>query len=208
MEDLFGPVTSASGQTGGRYTVVLCGDEEPVEPVLQRAVRFAGAPSRVLVSTTRACGADRRRSATVRFVEQPRDRGTTPGVLLPLLHVLDQDPWAWVAVLPRDPALASDARLDEALVTGVRELADEPEAVVLVGDAAVARGSSLARLVRRSAPDWWRALTNSFFRPAELDAVYARLGPSSFESALQDLRTRRTVESPRDRASHARAAPA
>jgi hypothetical protein len=162
MRDMFGPVAAANTQVGGRYAIVLATDEaKPLDATLRRAMRFADRASHVFVSTTRGegpGGAERvARWPGVRWVEQPRDLDTTPGLLLPLLQVLASDPWAWVAVLPGDGAEGDDEEVP------------------------VGRGSSIAGRLRRHAPDWWSALTNSFFRPADLDAVYARMRPSRFD---------------------------
>lgn len=53
----------------------------------------------------------------------------------------------------------------------------------------VARGSALARLFRRHAPQWWGALVNAYFDPEATDAAYRRLPPSSFSRDVLERAT-------------------
>jgi mannose-1-phosphate guanylyltransferase len=64
---------------------------------------------------------------------QPCDRGTGPGVLLPLLHVLDRDPTATIALFPCDHEIRHERVLWSA-ITRSRELVRRREAeAVLLG---------------------------------------------------------------------------
>lgn len=71
---------------------------------------------RIVVVTTRAhhVFADECLAAYpgVHRVEQPRNLDTTPGILLPLLYVLERDPWAQVVLMPSD----HDVDRDDAFV--------------------------------------------------------------------------------------------
>jgi mannose-1-phosphate guanylyltransferase len=42
------------------------------------------------------------------------------------------------------------------------------------------RGAAIAQLIRRHTPQWWKALTNAYFKPDSLEGVYERMPPSSF----------------------------
>ncbi|MBL8750185.1 MAG: NTP transferase domain-containing protein [Planctomycetes bacterium] len=66
-------------------------------------------------------------------IVQPRNRGTTAGLLLPLSHVLARDPAAHVAVLPSDHHVAEPTVLNGAMHTALRQVAAEPDKVVLLG---------------------------------------------------------------------------
>lgn len=106
-----------------------------VSQAIERARRIVPA-ERIVVATT---AAHRREAdeclgaAEVHRVEQPSNRGTTPGILLPLLAVLEQDPGARVVLLPSDHGIA-----DEAAFMGRVRLADQcvaahPERAFLLG---------------------------------------------------------------------------
>ncbi|MFZ5476117.1 MAG: sugar phosphate nucleotidyltransferase [Myxococcota bacterium] len=69
----------------------------------------------------------------VRWVEQPSNRDTTPGLLLPLLHVLEADPDATVVVLPSDHFVDDDARFMEAAREAAESVDEEPHAILLLG---------------------------------------------------------------------------
>lgn len=66
-------------------------------------------------------------------IVQPRNRGTTAGLLLPLSHVLDRDPEAHVAVLPSDHHVTEPSVLNGAMQTALRCVASQPDKVVLLG---------------------------------------------------------------------------
>lgn len=95
-------------------------------------------------------------------IVQPRNRGTAPGILLPLLAILERDPQARVLVLPSD----HHVRDEDALETSIRQAFDatddgsgaltllgitpdaaEPEYGWIVPGAGAARGAT--RRVRR-----------------------------------------------------------
>jgi len=66
-------------------------------------------------------------------VEQPVNRGTAPGILLPLLTVAAQDPEATVLVLPSDHFVANEPLLEQSVRDALRQIDDRPEAVFLLG---------------------------------------------------------------------------
>src|SRR5262249_1834085 len=66
-------------------------------------------------------------------IVQPRNRGTGPGLLLPLLTVLERSPHATVAVLPSDHFVREEAALAGALRRALAAADVEPENAVLLG---------------------------------------------------------------------------
>ena len=66
-------------------------------------------------------------------VVQPENKGTGPGILLPLLHVLRQDPLARVVVLPSDHYVSDEALLREAIVRATAAAEEHRDRVVLLG---------------------------------------------------------------------------
>jgi mannose-1-phosphate guanylyltransferase len=78
--------------------------------------------------------ADQLRDRTgLTLLRQPRERGTGPGVLLPLLHVLSLDPEANVLLVPSDHAFEEPERFRET-VRGAQRCVDyDPSRIVLLG---------------------------------------------------------------------------
>ena len=66
-------------------------------------------------------------------VVQPRNRGTAPGLLLPLLHVLARDSSAIAVVLPSDHHVAREGVLLEAIADATRLAGEQPSNVFLLG---------------------------------------------------------------------------
>src|SRR5688572_14672986 len=87
------------------------------------------------------------------IVPQPRNLGTGPGVLLPLVHVLRRDASADVALVPSDHDFRSSPPMLEALLRAQRA-ACHHRGMVLIGAAAEAPASDLGWIVprRRSLP--------------------------------------------------------
>lgn len=82
----------------------------------------------------------------VEIVAQPRNVGTGPGVLLPLMHVLQRDPVADVALVPSDHDFLVPGRMLEALVRAQRA-ARQHQGMVLLGAAAEHPASDLGWIV-------------------------------------------------------------
>lgn len=74
----------------------------------------------------------------VEIVDQPIDRGTAAGVLLPLTHVLAADPEARVLLLPSDHGFADDGLFARRIREVDRAIAGRPDSVVLFGASATA----------------------------------------------------------------------
>ena len=106
-----------------------------LDRTLARAAQVSN-EDRIVVVTTRA----HRREAdevlsrwpSVARVEQPRNADTTAGIILPLLHVLAQDPGATVVLLPSDHQVRDEPSFVRATRRAIA-LASEADSVVLLG---------------------------------------------------------------------------
>lgn len=67
------------------------------------------------------------------IITQPRNRGTAIGILLPLLHILQQDSHARVLLLPSDHHVRSEARLLAALQAAMTPAGSAGADIVLLG---------------------------------------------------------------------------
>ncbi len=64
---------------------------------------------------------------------QPMDRGTAPGVLFPLMHILLRDPGATVVVTPSDHAVADNECFRQGIEEAIRSLEIDSGQIVLFG---------------------------------------------------------------------------
>lgn len=107
-----------------------------LERTLDRALRLAS-PERVIVVTNRAHRPEVEAVAAsipaVRWVEQPRNRGTTPAITLPLLSILQEDPTGQVVVLPSDHDVADDDTFIVRVQEALESLVDDPEPALVLG---------------------------------------------------------------------------
>jgi len=83
-------------------------------------------------------------------VVQPRNRGTGPGLLLPLARILAQDADAAVLVLPSDHHVADEAQLAAAAAAALGSVADGAAGILLVGVPAEAPVPDLGWIVPAS----------------------------------------------------------
>jgi mannose-1-phosphate guanylyltransferase len=83
----------------------------------------------------------------VEVVAQPADRGTGPGVLLPLCHVLARDPRAMVAVFPSDHHFRNVDPLRAAIAQAVNASERAPSGLALLGAKADRPASDLGWIV-------------------------------------------------------------
>jgi mannose-1-phosphate guanylyltransferase len=67
------------------------------------------------------------------IIVQPANRGTANGILLPLLSILAQDPFAKVVFLPSDHYFADEAIITRALQRAVDQVHAHQESVALLG---------------------------------------------------------------------------
>jgi mannose-1-phosphate guanylyltransferase len=111
-------------------------------------------PERTIVVVA-ACHAALARTQLVDFpdieiVAQPRNAGTGPGVLLPLLHVLARDPRAYVALVPSDHDFRAPAKMLQALRSAKRAARSGAD-LVLIGARAEFAASDLGWIVPKAA---------------------------------------------------------
>jgi mannose-1-phosphate guanylyltransferase len=66
-------------------------------------------------------------------ITQPRNRGTAIGILLPLLHIMQQDPHARILLLPSDHHVRGEARLAAALQAAMGPGRSAEADIVLLG---------------------------------------------------------------------------
>jgi mannose-1-phosphate guanylyltransferase len=112
------------------------GDVPLVRLALRRALQITSS-SRVVTVVS----ADHRRWWETQLADQPHEnivvqpcnRGTACGILLPLIHILLQDPRALIAVLPSDHFVADEAVLTRTLRKAVRVARRAPDSFVLLG---------------------------------------------------------------------------
>ena len=73
------------------------------------------------------------RKSGVTVLGQPMDRGTAPGVLFPLMHILLQDPEATVVVTPSDHAIADKECFCLGIEEAIHAVESDPGQIVLFG---------------------------------------------------------------------------
>lgn len=98
-------------------------------------------PERMVVvanaSHQRLAKAQLSRTPGVTLVEQPEDRGTAPGVLLPLMHVARREPESTVILFPTDHGIDDLQVFHQGLRTACRAVETTPSLVVVGGVKAV-----------------------------------------------------------------------
>jgi mannose-1-phosphate guanylyltransferase len=87
------------------------------------------------------------------LVEQPCDRGTAAGVLLPLLHVLARDPHATVLLAASDHGVADERTFVATLAAARRAVDDDPSRVVLIAAEPAAPNTDYGWIVRVGVDD-------------------------------------------------------
>lgn len=149
MSDLWAIVLAGGG--GKRLSDVsrrMYGYERPKQfcdfdgngTLLQRTVQrvsLAVPQHRISVVTTRPWGGHARHSLATRpgivHLEQPSNKDTGPGLLLPVLEIERRDPDALVAVMPSDHHVADPDRFMRAVRTAAAAVRRDPGRVVLLG---------------------------------------------------------------------------
>jgi mannose-1-phosphate guanylyltransferase len=133
----------------------------------------------VVVAGCHAAVARQQLSALTRIeiVEQPRNAGTGPGVLLPLSHVLARDPDAMVALVPSDHDFRTPDKMRAAILTAQRAARSNAD-MVLIGARAECAASDLGWIVpRRAQPRRAVAAIESFVEkpaPALAERLFQR----------------------------------
>jgi mannose-1-phosphate guanylyltransferase len=152
----------------------LGSEQSLVEETVRRALRFTGSLSRVLVSTSRAHREEAEESLAdwpVERIEQPMNRDTTPGLLLPLLHVLERDPDATVLVLPSDHHISDDAAFIDPLAHAVPYLATLRDTVALAGVRLSEPEPDLGWIVPGATVGPWRRVRSFVEKPPWAEAT-------------------------------------
>jgi mannose-1-phosphate guanylyltransferase len=83
---------------------------------------------------------------SIEIVEQPRNAGTGPGVLLPLSHVLARDPEAMVVLVPSDHDFRTPDKMRASILTAQRAARSNAD-MVLIGARAECAASDLGWIV-------------------------------------------------------------
>lgn len=67
------------------------------------------------------------------IIVQPLNRETAPGILLPLAHISQRDPFATVAIFPSDHCILDEASFMEAVATATSEVRHFVREIILLG---------------------------------------------------------------------------
>lgn len=114
----------------------LIGGQSMLRHTLARAERLLS-PERLLTIVSREHLGYAREELYDRppgtVIVQPGNRGTAPGILLPLLHVYQRDPDAIVTLLPSDHFIVEEERLMAAVGEATRVVASHPGRLVVLG---------------------------------------------------------------------------
>lgn len=150
------PLTRAlHGKAVPKQFAALLGRTTFFEETLERIAQIAR-PDRTVVVVPEAHASLARAQAAawpgVEIVAQPENRGTGPGLLLPLAHVRARDPSARVAIFPADHHIRRNAPFVEAVQRALAASAFAPSGVALVGAAAEAPSTDLGWIVPGEAP--------------------------------------------------------
>ncbi|HEX6884691.1 MAG TPA: sugar phosphate nucleotidyltransferase [Planctomycetota bacterium] len=104
-------------------------------------------------------------------VVQPRNRGTAAGILLPLSVVLERDPGARIAFLPSDHFVEREPVLESALRLALESLAEEPEALTLLGITPDGPETGYGWIVPATSPRLLRPVARFVEKPAAHEAA-------------------------------------
>jgi mannose-1-phosphate guanylyltransferase len=131
--------TTSFGVTVPKQFCSLAGGPSLLAETLRRA-REVSPLERILVVVSEAhrdfwCS-ELRALPRENVVVQPESRGTAPGILLPLMRILERDPQAELLVLPSDHHVADEAVLRGAFVSALAAVRVQPQRIALLGMAA------------------------------------------------------------------------
>lgn len=129
------PLTaSLYGEPLPKQFAVLAGERSLLQTTVERFRPLVPTSRMVVVvplAHDRLARAQLARYPGIRVVAQPANRGTGPGILLPLAHVLEADPKARVVVAPSDHHFADADAFTVAVAAATRQAASVP--LTLVG---------------------------------------------------------------------------
>ena len=150
-----------------------------LERTIARATRLVD-PDRVVVVTTATHHAEAdeclARTPGVRRVEQPRNRDTLPGLILPILSILERDSKARIVVLPSDHAFTDDAAFVRCVRCALADLGRCPFELILLGAKLDAPEDGYGWIVPSMPPVYPPRVSGFWEKPAatELPALIAR----------------------------------
>jgi len=128
--------TTAPGTTVPKQFCSLSGPRSLLRLALDRAEGLVPLPRLLaVVSTGHRCWWEPELVGLSRdnIVVQPSNRGTAPGILMPLLRLAERSPESIVAVLPSDHYFGAERILATALASATRVARSRPSRVVLLG---------------------------------------------------------------------------
>jgi mannose-1-phosphate guanylyltransferase len=115
---------------------VLQGDRSLLQETVQRMLPVVP-PSRMVVVVSReheeVARAQLAEHDGIDIIAQPKDLGTAPGILLPLIRILARDPEATVTVVPSDHHVPKPGPMLNALATAARMAQDAASPLTLLG---------------------------------------------------------------------------
>ena len=129
-------MTEAYGVDVPKQYCAFNGDEPLVRMALRRALRLTDRERVVTVVSSKHRRWWESQLADLpsdNIVVQPCNRGTACGILLPLIHILLQEPQAIVAVLPSDHFVEDEAVLTRTLRKAIRVAGHAADSIVLLG---------------------------------------------------------------------------
>lgn len=128
----------------------LCGEVSMLEATLDRMAGLVDRAKTVVVAGAHHefwAEAQLSPRRGLDLVLQPANRGTAPGILLPLARVLARDPDAAVVITPSDHHFARPARFARAIATALDTANETPSGVCLVAVEAEAPACDLGWIV-------------------------------------------------------------
>lgn len=142
------------GRDVPKQFAALDGEKTFLQQTMTRAARLTPAERTVVVVAEDHGSVARAQLAAfpaATIVEQPRDAGTLPGLLLPLAHVLDADPRARVVVYPADHHVQRLGPFVDAVSAALEAVDQTPARTVLVGARADRAATDLGWIMRGQA---------------------------------------------------------
>jgi mannose-1-phosphate guanylyltransferase len=141
------------GEECPKQFALIHGGRSLMQATVTRAARWS-APERIVVvvaAEREAMAREQLRAhGAVEVVAQPRNRGTGPGILLPLSRILVRDPLARVVILPSDHYVRDEEPFEQSIRRAIATSQDQIALIGAVPDHAetqygwIVRGSALS----------------------------------------------------------------
>jgi mannose-1-phosphate guanylyltransferase len=128
--------TDADGRVRPKQFCSLHGEKSLLQVTLARAERIAPSERIVVIVAAQHESWWRTQLDDVlpeNVIVQPQNRGTAPGVLLPLLHVLAHDAASRVTVLPSDHYVREEDVLASSLRHALESIHSQPDGLIVLG---------------------------------------------------------------------------